>query len=216
MVRHHQKLREPGWQRRAVINAVGSVTTGLIAIIVVVSKFTEGAWIPAVLIPIMVFAFSSIGKHYDRVRAAVHVEPTYRSPRRTHYVRRARRVGQPGRARRHAYARTLSPERIIAVSVVADAEEQDELTRQWDDFNLPIELHTISSPYRELTQPVLVLPRRARRGEPRRHDHRGHPRVRHRVEDQLLHNQSALRPEGAAALPPEHRRDLGAGAGRSS
>jgi amino acid transporter len=155
MVRHHQKLREPGWRRGAAINAVGAVTTGLIAIIVVFSKFTEGAWIPAVLIPIMVFAFSSIGKHYDRVRAAVHVEPTYRSPRRTHYC--VVLVGSVNKGVLDAvqYARSLSPERIIAVSVVADAEEQEEVTRQWNEFNLPIELHTISSPYRELTQPVL-------------------------------------------------------------
>jgi amino acid transporter len=155
MVRHHQKLREPGWRRGAAINAVGSVTTGLIAFIVVFSKFTEGAWIPAVLIPIMVFAFSSIGKHYDRVRAAVHVEPTYRSPRRTHYC--VVLVGSVNKGVLDAvqYARSLAPERIIAVSVVADAEEQEEVTRQWNEFNLPIELHTISSPYRELTQPVL-------------------------------------------------------------
>jgi hypothetical protein len=85
MVRHHQKLREPGWRRGATINAVGSVTTGLIAIIVVVSKFTEGAWIPAFLIPFMVLGFSSIGRHYERVRTAVRVDPTYRSPRRTHF-----------------------------------------------------------------------------------------------------------------------------------
>jgi hypothetical protein len=123
---------------------------------VVFSKFTEGAWIPAVLIPIMVFAFSGIGKHYDRVRAAVHVEPTYRSPRRTHYC--VVLVGSVNKGVLDAvqYARSLSPERIIGVSVVADAEEQEEVTRQWAEFNLPIELHTISSPYRELTQPVLT------------------------------------------------------------
>ena len=53
------------------------------------------------------------------------------------------------------YAKSLAPERLIAVSVVTNAEEQDRLSKAWTDFGMPIELHTIASPYRELTQPVL-------------------------------------------------------------
>jgi amino acid transporter len=60
MVRHHIKQKQPNWRVGMVINAIGAVSTGLIATVVVVSKFTEGAWIPAALIPIMVFAFRSI------------------------------------------------------------------------------------------------------------------------------------------------------------
>ena len=54
------------------------------------------------------------------------------------------------------YAKSLAPERLIAVSVVTDAEEADRLTAAWTEYGIPIELHTISSPYRELTQPVLA------------------------------------------------------------
>jgi hypothetical protein len=54
------------------------------------------------------------------------------------------------------YARSLAPERIIALSIVQDPEEERALHQQWDDYNVPIELHTISSPYRELTRPVLA------------------------------------------------------------
>ena len=57
MVVHHFRLREPRWKPSAAINAVGCLATGVVAIVVVVSKFTEGAWIPAVLIPAMVLAF---------------------------------------------------------------------------------------------------------------------------------------------------------------
>ena len=53
------------------------------------------------------------------------------------------------------YAKSLAPERLIAVSVVTDTDEQERLSRAWTDFGMPIELHTIASPYRELTQPVL-------------------------------------------------------------
>ena len=155
MVRHHLKLKEPHWQIGMTINAIGSVTTGLIATIVVVSKFTEGAYIPALLIPIMVFAFLSIGKHYHRVREAVTVDPSYKVARRTHTV--IVLVGGVNKGVLHAvqYARSLAPDRLIALSVVHEPHEQEEITHDWERFNLPIELHTIYSPYRELSRPVL-------------------------------------------------------------
>jgi amino acid transporter len=155
MVVHHIRLKEPRWRVSLVINAIGAITTFLIAIIVVVSKFTEGAWIPAALIPIMVSIFYSIGKHYRRVKAALVVPPGYKAVRRTHYV-----VVLVGKVNRGvldaiAYARSLSPEKIIALSVVQDPEEERALHKQWDDYDIPIELHTVSSPYRELTRPVM-------------------------------------------------------------
>jgi len=53
------------------------------------------------------------------------------------------------------YAKSLAPERLIAVSVVTDSDEQDRLSKAWTEFGMPIELHTIASPYRELTPAVL-------------------------------------------------------------
>ena len=54
-----------------------------------------------------------------------------------------------------SYARSLAPDRLIAVSVVGDPEEQEAVLNAWDSHNIPVELHTIYSPYRELTRPVL-------------------------------------------------------------
>ncbi len=64
MVIHHLKYKDGRWRLSLAINALGCVATATVAIVVVVSKFTEGAWIPAVLIPAMVFAFRSVNKHY--------------------------------------------------------------------------------------------------------------------------------------------------------
>ncbi len=156
MVRHHLKLREPHWRLGLTINLIGAITTGIIAVIVVVSKFLQGAWIPAALIPIMVSIFYTIGKHYQHVKKSLVVPEGYKSPRRTHYV--VVLVGKVNRGVLDAvqYARSLSPERIIALSIVQDPEEERALHQQWDDYDVPIELHTISSPYRELTRPVLA------------------------------------------------------------
>ena len=155
MVVHHWRLKEPRWRASLAINAVGAVTTGVVLAVVVISKFTIGAWIPAVLIPIIVIGLKSIGRHYKRVRQSVTVPDDYRPRRHTHVA--VVLVGSVNRGVLNAlsYARSLAPDRLFAVSVVGDPAEQEELSKAWDEHNIPVELHTIYSPYRELTRPVL-------------------------------------------------------------
>jgi hypothetical protein len=155
MVVHHWRLREPRWRFGLAVNAVGAVATFLVLLIVVVSKFTIGAWIPVALIPIIVMGLKSIGRHYKRVRAAVVVPEDYKARRHTHVA--VVLVGSVNKGVLNAlsYARSLAPDRLFAVSVVGDPTEQEELTKAWDEHNIPVELHTIYSPYRELTRPIL-------------------------------------------------------------
>jgi amino acid transporter len=155
MVRHHLRHREPRWRVGMVINGIGAATTGLIATIVVVSKFTEGAWIPAVLIPVMVIGFRAIGRHYDMSRAAVVAEPGYWPRRETHTM--VVLVGGVNKGVLHGiqYARSLNPDRIMAVTVASDDEDRMRIERQWAEYGVPIELHTVYSPYRELTRPIM-------------------------------------------------------------
>ncbi len=155
MVVHHFKLKEPNWKFGAVINAIGAFMTGLIAIIVVVSKFTEGAWIPALLIPIMVISFKAIGNHYDKGRKAVQVEPGYWPRRETHTM--VVLVGGINKGVLHGlqYAKSLNPDRLVAVTVASDDEDRIRIEKQWAEFKVPIELNIMHSPYRELTRPVM-------------------------------------------------------------
>ncbi len=157
MVVHHFKEREPHWQIGAVINAIGALATGAIALIVVVSKFTEGAWIPAALIPIMVLVFKSIGRHYAKSQAAVVAAPDYRAPRETHTM--VVLVGGLNKSVLHGltYAKSLNPDRLMAVTVVSDDEERKELERQWAAYGIDIDLHAVYSPYRELAKPILAF-----------------------------------------------------------
>jgi amino acid transporter len=156
MVVHHWRLREPHWQTGMAINAIGAATTGVVLGVVVISKFTIGAWIPAALIPIIVIGLKSIGRHYKRVREAVVVPDDYKARRHTHVA--VVLVGSVNKGVLNAlsYARSLAPDRLVAVSVVGDPAEQEELTKAWDEHNVPVELHTIYSPYRELTRPILT------------------------------------------------------------
>jgi hypothetical protein len=146
---HHFRLRESRWRLHMVVNAV-------VALIVVVVKFTDGAWIPAALIPILVIAFTAINRHYRRVADVITVEPGYPVARHTQYVVVLVGSINKGVLQAIGYARRLAPDRLIAVSIVQDHEEELHLREQWHEFDIPVELHTISSPYRELSRPLLA------------------------------------------------------------
>jgi amino acid transporter len=152
---HHWRVRAPRWKFHMVVNAIGAITTAFVAGIVVFTKFTDGAWIPAVVIPILVMMFKMIKRHYVKVKDAVAVPEGYRARRHTHNVVVLVGTVNRGTLNAIAYARSLAPDRITAVSVVGEPAEQEALLRAWDDHNVPVELHTIYSPYRELTRPVL-------------------------------------------------------------
>jgi amino acid transporter len=156
MTRYHKERQEPGWRRGYVINMVGAVTTGLVLVVVVVSKFTIGAWIPVVVIPLIAFVLTRIKRHYNRVAAALVAPPGYRPRRHTHTV--VVLVGQVHRPALAAlsYARSLAPDRLVALTVSADDEQSDRILAQWAEHGIDVPLRILSSPYRELTKPVLA------------------------------------------------------------
>ncbi|MDQ3147145.1 MAG: APC family permease [Actinomycetota bacterium] len=155
MVRHHLRHREPGWRRNTVVNAVGAVATLVVTIVVVVSKFTIGAWIPAVLIPAIVLLLRAVHRHYQRVAAVLHVPDGYRPVRHTHTIVVLVGKVHQGVLAALTYATSLAPDRIVALSVVHDDDEVDTLHEEWARYDLDVELQIVYSPYRELSRPVL-------------------------------------------------------------
>ena len=155
MIKHHLRLREPNWRRGMIINVVGCFSTAVVLCVVVYSKFTIGAWIPVVVIPMIVMVFRRIHRHYAKVDRQLQADPGEKVRRRTNTV-----VVLVGRVTKGslvaiAYARSLNPDRLVAVSVVSNPEEQERITKQWEDHQIPIELHTLYSPYRELSRPIM-------------------------------------------------------------
>ncbi|MGI9121145.1 MAG: APC family permease [Acidimicrobiales bacterium] len=155
MVRHHRRHKEPGWRGHAVVNLVGSVATGIVLAVVVVSKFTIGAWVPAVLIPLIVLLLRAIHRHYQRVSALLQVPSGYRPVRYTNTVVVLVGNVHQGVLAALSYAQSLSPDRLEALSVAENDEDVDRIREQWEDYRLDVPLRILHSPYRELTQPVL-------------------------------------------------------------
>jgi len=155
MVRHHLRLKEPGWRRSLVVNAIGSVATGIVTLIVAVTKFTIGAWVPIVVVPLIILLFLAIHRHYKRVSNALAVTPG--QVRREHVNHTV--VILVGRIHRGVlkaidYAESLRPQHIVALYVSYEDEDREEMERQWEDFGVEVPLEVVHSKYRELIKPV--------------------------------------------------------------
>jgi len=155
MVRHHLHEREPHWQRGVAINGVGAVATGIVTLIIATTKFTSGAWVPIVVIPMIVLLFKTIKRHYRSVAEGLRVPTNYKPRRMNHTVVVLVGSLHRGALEALAYAKSLAPNHLVAVSVVADEAEQERIEKGWSERHLDIPLEIVHSPYRELTRPVL-------------------------------------------------------------
>ncbi len=156
MLVRHRKLKDPGWRLRAFFSGVGSLTTFFVAGIVVVVKFTDGAWIPAVIIPSMMVIFLAVNRHYTRVRSFLRIEEGYVAPRRTHTVIVLVGSINKGVLQAVKYAESLRPDRLLALSVVGSPEEKEKLESNWAKYGMTTELETLYDDFRNLTDTILT------------------------------------------------------------
>ena len=184
-------------RRSRVINAVGLAMTGTVLVIVLVTKFLQGAWI-AILAMFAIFGVMRlIRQHYDHVASELAVSEAGASaralPSRVHAIVLVSKIHLPT-LRALAYARASRPSVIEALTVTVDPEETRALRAAWDARGIPVPLKALDSPYREITRPVIDYVKDIRRASPRDLVVVYVPEyvVGHWWE-QVLHNQSALR-----------------------
>jgi len=156
MVVHHRRLREPGWRPKLAINAVGSVATAVVTLVVLVSKFTEGAWIPTALIPLIVFGFVMINRHYRKVAdtTAVGVDERVPTVRIAALVLVGPSVNR-GVLNAIGFASAMNPDLVQAIHVAFDEHGAAALRDQWAHHQIDVPLDIIDSPYRDLSGPIL-------------------------------------------------------------
>ncbi|GHO88679.1 amino acid permease [Dictyobacter formicarum] len=163
MVVHWWRLRatQKGWLRSMIINGTGALTTALVAMIVATTKFVEGAWIVVVLVPVMVWLFQSISRHYHQVEQ----ERTFDLPLRPQDIhhRVIIPIDRLDRAtiQSLAYARSIAND-VTAVHVDVDEEHTNQLRADWERWEQQIpadegvHLLIIASPFRSLIRPLLA------------------------------------------------------------
>jgi hypothetical protein len=146
MVRHWRKLREPGWQRSAVINGLGAVATGIVTLVIAATKFAEGAWLVVLLIPLLIGMFYSIHKHYKRLDGARRAEtPVLPEDVIVRVVVPIAEVNVPAR-QALAYGRAIAPDdqHVVAVHVTDDVASAEHLRREWEEWEPGVELVIVS------------------------------------------------------------------------
>ena len=163
MVMHWRRAGGPGAMRKMIVNGTGAVATGVTLVVVLVAKFTEGAWIIAVLIPALIFTMSAIKRHYDRIAEEIAVVQPMRldnlqEPLVIVPVDRWTRMTEKGLR----FAMKLS-DQIQAVHV--DAEDDiKEVETSWNENVVapflqmkltPPDLISLPSPYRFVLAPLV-------------------------------------------------------------
>ncbi len=194
MVMRWWRLRTPHWQVKAAINGIGALATGVVLVVIAVTKFALGAWIVLVWIPIFISFFQAVHRHYQRVAEQLSLENRGSLPP----IRRHRVIVPIADVHRGViaalnYARAISDD-VTAVYVEVDPAETEKVQRKWAAWGEGVRLITLKSEYRSIIGPLIEYVDKV--DEPNRRDQVVTivlPQfVPARPWHNLLHNQTAI------------------------
>jgi amino acid transporter len=156
MVRHWLKEREEGWRRSAVINGVGAVATGIVAVVFAIAKFGLGAWVVIVIVPLLVIAMLLIHREYQGSELELHVRDdiVIGGPSRQQRVIVPMQDMRRDVIQAIKFGLTMSDD-VIAVHVTDDTAGAEALRERFHRQVPGVELVIVESPYRELIQPLI-------------------------------------------------------------
>jgi hypothetical protein len=203
-----------------VVNGIGAIATGVVTGVVVVTKFTHGAWMVVLLIPTLIGMMLAIHRHYVSVAEQLRVDPEEAQRRLRLVPRRSVAVVPVASLNRAsvtalAYARSIADD-VVAVHVATEPETGAVLQQRWQKAGLTIPLVIVDSPYRELLGPLVAVIEKI-------HREKGAPLITVVIPEfvtahwweRLLHTQTAWRlrralvqiPDLAITMVPYHLRE---------
>ncbi len=162
MVKHWFNERSAHWQVKLFLNGLGAVATFIIVLIVIIAKFTEGAWAVMIAIPLAIAAFRGVNRHYKHVDSCLAVNDQdlenfapdsdlkYLPPTAVIVVGDLHQ----GTLEALKYAHSIAEE-IAAVHVDIGHTDRDKLQSQWEKIELDVHLEIIDSPQRSLLTPII-------------------------------------------------------------
>jgi amino acid transporter len=175
MVVHWWRSREPGWRARAWMNGFGALATTVVLLVILISKFSEGAWIVVLLVPLLVALLAGIRRRYRQVERALALDPAGRAapgewirPRRGGSGPEQAAIVYVGRVgmREHGlsapvleatrYAASIA-DRVVAVRVLAPGEDPAPLRADWARWvGDAVSLVILRAPYASFIQPFVA------------------------------------------------------------
>ena len=154
-----RQAREHGWTPNhigsAAVNSVGAVATAVVLVIVLITKFTHGAYLVVIAMPILVWLMLRIHRHYQRVSRQLKAQAGgITQPSRIHAVVLISQLNDPS-LKALAFARAIRPSTITALRVDTNTARTENLIKEWADRDIAVPLTIVTSAYRDLTEPVL-------------------------------------------------------------
>ncbi len=227
MVSKWLREKNPGWQRGALINGIGAVTTTIVLLVVAVTKFNseegsvmftigdfkihEGAWIVMILIPLMVAMFRAIHRHYERVASALSVSNLALNdlslqPQDIKHVAIVPISSiNIASLRTIGYARSIFS-KVIAIHATDDLEGAERLKEKWSKYfsEGDVRLVILETPYRSLVRPLISFVEDMHQRYPDRAVTVILPEfVAEHWWENILHTHTALRLKGSLLVHPD-------------
>lgn len=173
MVRHWLKLRGRRWALKSAINGAGAITTLVVMMVIIVTKFTHGAWVVVLVLPLMVMGFFNIHRHYIRVKSILAgSRADFISPRKNRVVVLVSGI-HSGVVQALNYAKVIADHGEVEALTVdfpdengRDSAALERLRSDWPRYCEGIPLRSIRSPYRKIVEPIVEELDRMRRAEP--------------------------------------------------
>jgi amino acid transporter len=165
MVRHWFATRAAGWKWKAALNGMGAIATGIVSIVQVVTKFTSGAWIVVVLIPLIILLLRAIHEHYRLFAEEVKFVGYSPIVPLHHTVVVPINAITKATAGALVYATTISAD-VHAIYIDLDSAATTQLRTDWDKWDIGIDLVVIQSPYRSVLRPLVDYVENLRRDAP--------------------------------------------------
>ncbi len=161
MTRHHLRLREDGWRAGLAINGIGALLSAVVLLVITITKFTHGAWLIVVLVPVSVLLVMRLHRQYEL--EATELEHDARLAATAPILRRhvvlvlVERLDR-STARAIQYARTLAPDELRAVHLASDLVVAEGLADEWARLGLSrLTLELVDCPDRRLTQALVEV-----------------------------------------------------------
>ena len=155
MVKHWIDKKGDHWQKSAVINGIGGITTAVVLIVIAGTKFMHGAWLVIIAIPTIVYVTKQVKSHYRSVADQLSLEGHVKETEFKHHSVIIPISGVQ-KAVIHAvkYAKALSDD-VAAVYVCLDPEETKRIQDKWLEYGMGVPLIVLESPYRSIMRPFL-------------------------------------------------------------
>jgi amino acid transporter len=149
------------WRTGLFINLLGAIATGIVLAVFIATKFVHGAWLVVLIVPLLVFLFRGIHRHY--VSVANQLSTAELEPLRPVKHEVIVPISGIHRGVVHAleYAKSISPGRVTAVYIEIEEGASRKLEEKWEEWNAGVSLVVLKSPYRSLTRPLLKYINRA-------------------------------------------------------